>query len=618
MLSLSLDSTLGSLRDPIDAVEAAALAAAGLIGVDTRRARSHYFDGRFLTAADLTRDQQYALARQAELARALGSGVVHGLNVTRGADARELVISAGHGIAPSGESVALDTALTVDLANAAAIRSVTDAFGLGALPAEPAGSLNGLFVLGLRAVEYTANPMTAYPTRIDGARTTQDGDIVEAAAVTLVPYPRGAGADQLDAARTLAARDIFVRGAALPVPAGVLPLALIALDLSGVVWIDMHLVRRPAGAFDAGLFGAGLIGAGSRAQREAFFHQHRALLAELSARRAAASQPPDFPASTYFHALPPAGLMPAACVNPLDFSQNHFPPEVEVALSLVPSDEVAALVDDALRLDPIDLDATTRTHLAILILVPLTRQRLAELAARVASVRRTLTPVAPNLAAKQSALTRLRGLRLPAVPVAPVAPSGDDAWREALAGQSELVYVRRRSLATREDPVGTAQRLFGDGAALDARVVDSLRANGLITRVRTLRQDLPAAANANLTTLLASERINTSPVLLTAAVAELEARRPDAAPLTEREVFAVAERFGDPRLGEGVARLEAADAATAAPAVRSALATSGVAPELDRVARDLPAAELPDFSRRVADAAARNDTTTLRELARVR
>ena len=612
MFSLSLNSTAGSLRDPIDATEAAALAAVGLIGIDARRARPRYFDGRFLTAADLTRDQQASLARQSELARALGSGVVHGLHVTRGVDARELVISAGHGIAPSGEAVALESALTIDLADAAAIRSVTDALGLGALPTEPAGNLNGLFVLGLRAVEYTANPMTAFPTRVDGARTTQDGDIIEAAAVTLIPYPRGAGADQLDAARTLAARDLFVRGATLPVPAGVLPLAMVALDLSGVLWIDTHLVRRPAGAFDAGLFGAV-----SRAQREAFFHQHRALLAEIGARRAAASQPPDFPASAYFHALPPAGLMPAACVNPLDFSQNHFPPEVDVALSLVPSDEVAALVDDALRLDPIDLDTAAQAHLAILVLVPVTRQRLAELAARVTNVRRTLALVAPNLAAKQSALTRLRGLRLPAVPT-PVAFTGDDAWREALAGLSELVYVRRRSLATREDPVGTAQRLFGDGAVLDARVTDSLRENGLLTRVRTLRRDLPATANANLTTLLGSERLNASPMLLTAAVAELEARRPDAAPLTEREVFAVAERFGDPRLGEGVARLEAADVAATAPAVRNAVASSGVAPELDRVARDLPAAELPDFSRRVADAATRSDTAALRELARVR
>jgi hypothetical protein len=612
MLALTLDSTAGSNRDLVDAAELAALTQAGLIALDPRRSRPRYFDGRFLAAADLTRDQQHVLARQADLARALGAGVVHGLAVARGAASNEVVIAAGHGIAPSGEQVVLEASLTVDLADAAASLQVQEAFSLGPVPID-AGSLNGLFILGLRAVEYTANPVTAYPTQINGARTTQDGDIVEASAVTLIPYPRGAGAEHLDAARTLAARDIFTRGAELPVPAGVLPLAMLALDMSGVVWIDMHLARRPAGAFDAGLFGAT-----PRAHREAFFHQHRAQLAEIRQRRAAANQTPDFAAAAYFRALPPAGLMPAACVNPLDFSQNHFPPEVDVALTLVPSDEVAALVDDALRLDAIDLEAGSQEHLAVLVLVPVTRQRLADLAARVSSVRRALLPAAPNLVAKHSALAILRGLKLPPVPSVPAAPIGDDAWREALAGQNELVYVRRRSLATREDPVGIASRLFGDTRAIEASLTEALRDNSLTTRVRNLRRDLSASTNADVVAFLGAERVNASPTLLAAAVNELEAVKPAAAPLTEREVFVVADRFGDPRLGEGVAKLEAADASLAQPAARTALANSGVAPELDRVARDLPAAELSVFSERVASAALANDTATLKTLAGVR
>lgn len=612
MIALPLDSTTGSNRDLVDAAELAALTQGGLIALDARRTRPRYFDGRFLAAADLTRDQQHVLARQADLARALGAGVVHGLSVARGTAAHEVIIGAGHGITASGEQVVLEAPLTVDLADAAASLSLQEAFGLGGLPVD-AGSLNGLFILGLRAVEYTANPVTAYPTQINGARTTQDGDIVEAAAVTLIPYPRGAGAEHLDAARALAARDLFTRGAELPVPAGVLPLAMLALDGSGVVWIDAHLARRPAGGFDAGLFGAA-----PRALREAYFHQHRAQLAEVRARRAAANQTPDFAAAAYFRALPPAGLMPAACINPLDFSQNHFPPEVDVALSLVPSDEVAALVDDALRLDAIDLEAGSQEHLAVLVLVPVTRQRLADLAARVSAVKRTLAPAAPNLVAKQSALAILRGLKLPPAPAAPTVPIGDDAWREALAGHGELVYVRRRALATREDPVGLASRLFGDTRAIEASLAEALRDASLTTRVRNLRRDLSASANADVVTLLGAERVNTSPTLLAAAVNELESARPEAAPLTEREVFTVAERFGDPRLGEGITRLEAADTTLTQPAARTTLASSGVTPELDRIARDLPAAELSVFTERVASAAASNDTATLRTLAGVR
>src|SRR5215218_6561845 len=49
--------------------------------VDDRRRRPLYFDGRFLAARDLTREQAYFLTRQADLGRAGGAGVVHGLEV---------------------------------------------------------------------------------------------------------------------------------------------------------------------------------------------------------------------------------------------------------------------------------------------------------------------------------------------------------------------------------------------------------------------------------------------------------------------------------------------------------------------------------------------------------
>ena len=44
--------------------------------------RTHYFDGRLLTAADLTRDQLYLDGRLREIGQALGSGVVRGLETT--------------------------------------------------------------------------------------------------------------------------------------------------------------------------------------------------------------------------------------------------------------------------------------------------------------------------------------------------------------------------------------------------------------------------------------------------------------------------------------------------------------------------------------------------------
>ena len=45
--------------------------------IDTGRTRPRYFDGRFLAARDLERDQAYIAARQAEYLRAAGPGVIH-------------------------------------------------------------------------------------------------------------------------------------------------------------------------------------------------------------------------------------------------------------------------------------------------------------------------------------------------------------------------------------------------------------------------------------------------------------------------------------------------------------------------------------------------------------
>ena len=52
------------LEDPIDQ---------NPLILDGFRRRPRYFDGRFLTGADLTRDQDYVRQRQADMARAAGS-----------------------------------------------------------------------------------------------------------------------------------------------------------------------------------------------------------------------------------------------------------------------------------------------------------------------------------------------------------------------------------------------------------------------------------------------------------------------------------------------------------------------------------------------------------------
>src|SRR5262245_14628677 len=95
----------GSARERIDVTEFQRLRDAGSIILDQRLIRPLYFDGRFLTARDLTREQTYFLTRQADLGRAGGSGVVTGLGVVQGPTATSVEIEPGHGITPVGELV---------------------------------------------------------------------------------------------------------------------------------------------------------------------------------------------------------------------------------------------------------------------------------------------------------------------------------------------------------------------------------------------------------------------------------------------------------------------------------------------------------------------------------
>ena len=76
--------TQGAAREVIAAAEVAALRNSGVLVEDPRRERPRYFDGRFLAARDLIRDQQYFLTREADLGRAAGSGVANGLFVAPG------------------------------------------------------------------------------------------------------------------------------------------------------------------------------------------------------------------------------------------------------------------------------------------------------------------------------------------------------------------------------------------------------------------------------------------------------------------------------------------------------------------------------------------------------
>jgi hypothetical protein len=604
----------------------------GTLVVDERRRRPLYFDGRFLTARDLTREQQYFLARQADLGRAGGTGVVHGLMVTSNGGT-SLTIGAGHGVTVGGETVILPKALTVQLSNLAEVQRLDVSFGLSRRPSPPPRSRSGLYVLALRAVEFSANPIASYPTSVTDPRTVEDGEIVEAAVATLIPYPDDGARSDTGMRRARAAREIFVEGATRGLPVDALPLAMVLLDQGVVRWVDVFLVRREVGSSHGDVLG---LGYAPRAVREAHLVQYDHHLADVMRDRAQANRGARFAASEHFVALPPGGRLPAAAINPRDFTQSYFPPEVDVDLSIVPEDEVAALLEESVLLPPIDLTASgdTLESTAVTVLLPVPRQHMRLVRnvlarAEQQNLTRELRTAAPGLVAQRRPLEALAGLRLArlGMPVAPVQDNlVDTAWAEALSGAAQaggglLWYARRRNLQYRSDLVGTSLRVVADEFPDELRLEQRLTEGGILAAYRRLQAAASSAAFAEVTAFLSSRKITGSRLLLNVVVRELTLKlepvqppvQPPPPPLPPvqpplhppplpplpaglrthllrlAKVAALTERYADAAFGDGFAVLDpdviarAAAAGTTLDAIAAPIAGIGAAPEIERI-----------------------------------
>ena len=591
-------------RERLDRDELASLQNTGTLIIDDRRRRPLYFDGRFLAARDLTREQGYFLTRQASLGRTMGSGIVHGLLVERGDTATTVNIDAGHGVTPSGEIVSLSTPLSVSLADIAEAERLDAAFGIRRIPRQPSRNRSGLFIIALRPVEFTANPIASYPTSITDRRDINDGDIIEGTVATLIPYPDEGARNELDMRRARVSREIFVEGATKGVPAGVLPLAMIALDRGLLQWVDPYMVRREIGSEQRNILGLGL---SHPALREAHLLQYDQHLQEILKGRDTTGRGRRFGASEHFHAVPPAGRMPAAGIDPEEFTHIYFPQEVRVELSIIPDDEVPALLDESLLLPPIDLTLSNEELEAtsVLVCIPVPRQQMRTLSAKLGTLTRQVKPATPGLVAKRTPLEKLRGLILPRVAIPRVSAETlvDAAWRQVLASSDLLWYVRRRNLQVNVEVVGKSLLVGSDELSAEKELAVRLRNTGLTNRFTNLKRRASALADAEMVSMLASPKFLKSKTLMQGAIRELEIE----GKLEKIPALKVTERFADPKLGEGLTRLEAVkpDLLTR-DKVLAILTRSAAIPELDRLARKVKDAELETLARDLENLAKEN------------
>lgn len=449
--------TQGDTRIILSQADVIAAQNNGSLVIDSQRSRPYWFDGRFLSARDLQREQDYFLQRQADLGQAAGFGVIHGLQVdtppanTPSPDADVVIIRAGQGLTPAGELVLLPSDITIRLSDLPDEQNLDVQFNLSSIPNMPARTRSGTYVLALRPVEFTANPIASYPTSIQGTRTTHDGDIVEATAIALVPYPspinwaRGSIADASQM-RAALARQIFLNANPSQLSDALLPLAMVYLQRGVIVWVDPYLVRRDTGPEYTGI----RLGLSDPPTQQAFLMQYDSQLQETVASRITSGLSPAFAAADYFQALPPAGRFPLAAIgistqtSAQTFTQSFFPQQLDVRLSVVPTDEIPALIEDSMSLPPIDLTlpANAYADLSVFALVPVQR-------AGFTALKNSLPTLAPNPTTPQilSFRTPSELLRLYRGTIAINLPTQNQnsAWLSAIGNQTYGFYIRNRS-----------------------------------------------------------------------------------------------------------------------------------------------------------------------------
>jgi hypothetical protein len=603
----------GPARELIDLSELLKWQAKGTIVTDDRRRRPLWFDGRFLDAQALNAEQNYFLARQSDFGRVAGFGVITGLGVTaHPTKARTITVEPGHGITPSGNQVVLPNRLTVDLAAVAEIQRLDASFGISAIPKASPFNRTGLFIVALRTVEYTGNPISSYPTSVDAPRTTHDGSMIEATAVSLIPYPDAGAGTELVQRRKAVAREIFFDESKKGQPENVLPLAMLALDHGVIKWLDVFMVRREIGLRERNVWGLGI---SPRPLRAAHLRQYDVHLQSLQASLGSNAR---IIAAEHFSVLPPTGPMPVGGINGTDFTQNFFPAEMDVEFSIVPEDELPALIEDSMLLPPLDLalSGEAQESTSVMVVMPVERYRFRGLSQSLPTLTRELAPAQPGMIAKRKPITALNLLmarRLPAI-IQPEVVSSDSVWRAELSKQNQLWYLRRRNLEYKAEVTSWAVAMKAEETATDALVTERIAGLNLKTRFNALISRATSSGAAELTAFMASPLIlKGNDSVVKAAVAELE----KADSLDSLTVMKATEKFTDPAFGAGLSRITSSDALAGNTRVVDNVAKSGLLPQLDLLSRTLPAAEVAALTKELVEAGSGNDAAAVERVAKV-
>lgn len=580
-------------RKSIDIDELKSLNAAKTVFLDSKRTRPLWFDGRFAKASDFNRQTEYFLARQADLSLATGTGVVEGLGVSFDSNNNRLNVQPGFGVTDQGERVVVGKEVTMQLSNIHLIRELNAKLGLSKKPKTPLRTLNGIYTVILRPLEYTANPIASYPTDVDDQRSLHDGDVVEATAISLIEVTQNIGSfDDSISSRAELADSVFTQQSSLQVPPNTLPLAVIKVSNGVVRWVDNNLVRRDMGTAFSDVLGFGVV---PRVLRHAHFKQYDEMYTDVIDQRGGTNT--RFAASDYFISLPSAGKMPTASVDMEKNIQYFFPDSMDVDISVIPEDEIAPLLEESLLLPPIELNSTEEEQdaIAVMVLVPVPRIQFQ-------SLLRNLKKKPPVIKLSKSAFLSRRKPRdllsqiqnkLPEY-ISPERLPTDNVdevdWRTLIGSQKNLWYVRRRHLTYKEEVVGKVVNVLADEFSDETEMRRGLTKLELYDDFVHLKVKGSAAADMNMVRLLTIPKITRSELLTRSALLEFKGEKK----LSEQSVNKVNDRFSQPEVGTGIEKIESGLNLNRDQVI--SLASTKSIPELDFVARTLPEESLTSFT----------------------
>lgn len=380
---------IGPIPDPFSGEKIASIypRIASFVDQTPRLGRLNYFPGRHLTATALQMEQAVRTQRLALRARAVDAGVVSGLEVSwrTASGGVQFEIQPGQGITTDGVDVAIDHVVDAAFEDLWLFDIPTGQVGslpIGLMDGGPSAAFAAVLLLQPGFVDDADLPLAVQTTdngtdftpcpRVPTDEVYYKTTSTDALRLVLYPLPWNEPPGALWQNRVAwSVFNVEAAGGTLPWLSQGVPIAMIGFN-DGLVpeWIDRQAVARPAGRPRHTV----LIQPGfDRRVWRARFDQFCAQLSQLTAPQASIQ---------FARFLPPIGLLPKAYLTltkqpaneatPATWNvlQSFFPSSYTIDISVVPLEQLDALIDDCVPLQPYDLTKID----AVRLLLPVSQQ----------------------------------------------------------------------------------------------------------------------------------------------------------------------------------------------------------------------------------------------------